>query len=254
MTKKTAPQRHQLSDYNKHQLEGLRRQILKELKERYPRKKTDYGIPPEERCPTTKELEMILLNVERPVYKLYFETLAFTGARPCEINKIKLSEVDFKNKCVYVWVAKKNNKIRLPKPFPSILEPKLKAWVKGRFEDISQCEDYVFFNRFRDKHIEVREASKVFRNACDKALGLRYYTIAMDKDNFRIKNDRKLRNITLKSLRKYFESKVYEFSGDGLISSRLLHHEHIDTTNKHYLAITKKKKKEVVEKAFRRNN
>jgi len=66
-----------------------------------------------------------------------------------------------------------------------------------------------------------------------------------------MKNPRKLRNITLKSLRKYFESKVYDSSGDSLMSSRLLHHENVDTTNKYYLAISKEKKKKVVDRAFK---
>ena len=250
MNKKIEPSEYKLSEFNKHQLETLRKGILNEIKTRYPKKKVDYGVPPEERTPSDEEFRLILDCIYSPTHKLFFEALAYTGCRSCELINTKVEDWDLKSNCVNVWIAKKENKIKLPKYFPEILAKKMRMWFKTRKKDIKKCNGFVFFNRFRKCAIISVTASKCFREACDKALGLRFYTIADDKENPKIKGERKLRNYTLKSLRKYFVSKVYGAGGDGVMSSRLLHHKKVDVTNQHYLAISKERKKEIIEKAF----
>ena len=155
----------QTQKLSKKQLEELRKAISEEIRERFPNKWTDYGIPPEERTPSDKEVEMILNCVYTPQYRIYFETLAMTGARPCELVNLKLEDIDFKNSCIYVWVAKKKNKVKLPKYFPEILQSKLEIWVNSRIKDIQYTGGYVFFNRMGTGSINVLEASKSFRRA-----------------------------------------------------------------------------------------
>ena len=161
--------------------------------------------------------------------------------------------MDFKNKCIYVWVAKKRSPIKLPKYFPKILEPDLKLWIRSRHNEIKTHGTYVFFNKRTlgtREYISTTQASKIFRSSLEKTNLERFYTIADDRNNPISKEKRKLRNYNLKSLRKYFVSRVYANSKDGLMASRLLHHEHVDTTSNYYLGISKESKLEVLNKTF----
>ena len=239
---------------NKHELEALRTQITKELNTRYPNsRKSKYCVPVEEKIPTSEELEMIFTATDNLKYRLFFKTLVYTGCRPCEVIRLKLEDLDFKNECFYVWVAKKRSPIKLPKYFPEVLEPELKLWIKSRYNEIKKHNDYLFFNKRTlgsREYISTTQASKIFRASLEKTNLERFYTIADDRNNPIAKEKRKLRNYNLKSLRKYFVSKVYSNSKDGLMASRLLHHEHVDTTSNYYLGISKESKLEVLNKTF----
>ena len=133
----TETQEVRFDKLSKSQLEALRKQVTKELNTRFSNsRKTKYCVPIEEKIPTSEELEIILTATDNLKYRLFFKTLAYTGCRPCEITKLKLDDLDFKNKCIYVWVAKKRSPIKLPKYFPEVLEPDLKLWMKSRANEI----------------------------------------------------------------------------------------------------------------------
>ena len=245
----------QLRSMSKNELEALRKVIIKELNTRFSNsRKSKYNVPVEERIMNDKELELILNACESTKYRLFFKCLALTGARPGELIKVKLDDLDFKNKCFNVWIEKKNQPIKLPKYFPDILEQELRFWIRNKSKEIQKHEGYIFFNRQTKNstnHIKSREAGNVFRECLERVNLGKYYTLANDTNNPIIKNQRKLRNYNIRSLRKYFVSKVYSFNRDGLMASRLLHHEHVDTTSNYYVGISKESKLDLLNKTFK---
>jgi len=241
----------QLEDLTKLQLVELRKKITNILNSKYPNcRKSKYFVPIEDRIPSDKELQLILTATNNPKYRLFFKLLAYTGCRPVEAVSLKLEDLDIRNRCFYVWVAKKNYPVRLAKYFPSKLVLDLEVWIKTRREEIECHNGSIFYNNNSNSHISVTEASKVFREAVDKLSLDKFYAIAEDRNNPYMQNNRKLRNYSLRNLRKYFVSKVYDSSNDGMIASKMLHHSHVDITGNYYVGVSKEKKLKVLDKSF----
>lgn len=227
----------QISKLSKHELEKLQKIVKKTLQKKYPSKyQAKYDVPIEERVFTPAQLKKFLNAVRLPVYKMLFLTMSSTGVRVGECVVLKPENIDFKERCLWVWVEKKERPVRVPKYYPKFYGKKLKSYLDV-FSNRIKLSGYLFPNRHNTGHVSLKQAGHIFRQTLDKTGLNEYYAIS---------GNRKLRYFTTNSLRKTFASYQY-----GLEQARMvLNHSNNQVTKRHYYATLKEKKIEMIEQAF----
>ncbi|MBR9678900.1 MAG: site-specific integrase [Nanoarchaeota archaeon] len=181
-------------------------------------------------------MKKFLNAVRLPVYKMLFLTMSSTGVRVGECVVLKPENIDFKERCLWVWVEKKERPVRVPKYFPKFYGKKLKSYLDVFSNRMRLC-GHLFPDRHNVSHVSLKQAGHIFRQTLDRVGLSEYYALS---------GNRKLRYFTTNSLRKTFAS--YQSSLEQ--ARMVLHHANSKITKRHYYATLKERKKEMIEAAF----
>lgn len=170
------------------------------------------------------------------VYKLMFIFDYFTGLRISELLGLKVSDFDFNKNCVYI--THQNTYLSLEH---KTIDSDVKTTNSNRviyfndfiknslLEHINKYKlrpsNYIFFTSDINKPIYTSSVRKKLKQYCIQA---------------------NIREIKFHTFRKSFATNLIENNLNNNLVIKLLGHNSIQTTNKHYLSLTNKDKLEVV--------
>ncbi|HDK7215184.1 TPA: site-specific integrase [Clostridium botulinum] len=179
---------------------------------------------------TVKEFKTFMQYVKKPVYKLLFNTLFWSGIRSGELLALTYKDIDLENKIIkinktYVRINKKDI-INPPKT------PKSKRDVTIPNALCEQIEDY------KNKMYSIKEDERIF-------------TMAKQNINAmlnRVIKKSSIKRIRLHDLRHSHASLLIELGFTPLLISQRLGHENVETTLNIYSHLYPNKDNEVAEK------
>jgi integrase len=192
------------------------------------------------------EVKQLFGVVEDLKYRTFFMFLAYLGLRNSEARRVKLEDINFKEKYVRIKTAKQNRHIYDLQPIPSVLMPYIKLYLK-RYKTRIDCHGGWFFpqHAHNEKHIEthtIRKKFNEYRSVCKFNMT---YGTAKDERNpiHKKQGTRKLYNRTLHSFRHWYKVKLEKSKVPyGMIKSLMRHGRRSVTDDYGQYSLEEKKK------------
>lgn len=218
-----------LQSLRKEQIETLIKRLSKEKKTRYRRNhsKTKYGNI--NRGFTDHELALFFRHCTNQKAMLAFQLMVNLGLRIGEVVRIKLENIDFRARHLYVETEKAGTFDCLY--LHPVALKLLVTWIKLHRVTIQLSQGYLLFASqptSTGPHISPNWLRKEFRIIAAKAgLNASYGTSEERSEN---KRERRLFRLTTHSFRHHFITKVFKVTQSIYISKKLARHTNIAST------------------------
>ncbi len=231
-------------------LKTISRRVNEFRREKFKSKAAEYrGV---DRTFKDDEVEQILNVVENIKYRTFFMVLAFLGLRTGEALKIRLADVNLKEKCIKIRTLKQNKIIFDIQPIPEVIIPYLKLYINRYKVRIAHRGGWFFPS---DVHNDqpmsmsiIRKKFAEYRSVCKCNMT---YGIARDEKNPISKKvgPRKLHNRTLHSFRHWYKVRLEKAEIPYGIIRALMRHGHRTSTD-YYGQYSLEEKREAIERVF----
>jgi len=170
---------------------------------------------------TDQMFQELLDNEKDEKYRLAYTVQGLLALRVSEVTNLKVEDIDFNKKCIYINNRKVDRVDVLPLPYE--LEQPLFLWISKNKAIIHQKEGYIFFSSFKDR----KQISD--NNLRNRIRGM--FNEISNKEYGESCDGRKLNLYSSHSLRAYGISRFYEISGyDSELTRQFARHSNMKDT------------------------
>jgi len=202
---------------------------------------------------TDEELEKFFKYSRNEEFKeqLAFSMQAYLGLRIGEVVQVKISDIDLEKRTIRIDTEKSKtcDSLHLHDRIYNLL----KSHIAKHEKAIQAHNGYLLYSdapNFNRENLSEHYLRKKFREICNRAGLNEWYGYADEQSSSRVfPSGRKLHRLTTHSLRHYFGTKVYESTKDPILTSKLMRHSELRSTQI-YIHTNKDKMQKGIEEAF----